>query len=533
MNPAASPTPAPYPTSPHNSPGSNKYGSFPNPTWSKSHAPQGSVAPHYQPHQQENGEADHYQDSEAKFFDGIGIDPVSISMAKQILTLNAQTREPTILFGRAGIGKTALVHQVRDELSERTGKCWGLWVAHLQNYEKEEIAGYTFPPTNPQPGKINKGIHVMNDFLPLPEEVPEYGILFFDEPNRAEMAVIKALFTLMEERKFGAYHLPEKWAIVMAANYSNFNYSVVSLEKDPAIRRRVCMLGLRCDLFEWLNFAEERFHPQVVEFVRHHGAQGLYDVGAHEAGMLGTNPASWEKVSDSLKAFETLFENDPSCRAWLTHKICGNIGKKAGHEFMGFYASRNTRLAADEVLENFRYSPENPMYQKMKFLTGSRHPKEEEQNGEIKNGEDKRINIVDSHGEILCRVLNLLITTRPDPEKAGESLSHLTHFYADFCPDLVGLLPYQLVSFVEEARAHDNHDLILYIREINQALITNPEYKEGMGKLRDRKRTARENLASLKEKNAELLERFKNAFEKEEGEGDGDGNNDSEEEEEA
>ncbi len=87
------------------------------------------------------------------------------------------------------------------------------------------------------------------------------GILFLDEPNRAQDDVLQAVFQLVLDRKIGNYILPAGWSIHCAGNYSNGQYQTNGFS-DAAFLDRFChihFVGGESTLEEWCRWAADKY----------------------------------------------------------------------------------------------------------------------------------------------------------------------------------------------------------------------------------------------------------------------------------
>jgi hypothetical protein len=229
------------------------------------------------------------------------------------------------IIGKAGIGKTDVVQQLAKELSKEEDVEYGFCVIQLQHLEKEDLAGFPFPDPDDSQSVTMRLLRR----LPREGKCEKKGILFLDEFNRADKSVTNAVFPLMEERRIGDWFLPNGWHVVLAGNISDDQYSVNEAEKDPAVRRRVCWIGMTCNSRQWLQYAKAvGMHRSVIEFI-HSNPDALYDEVAHRNGAIGASPASWEKVSKTM--FAAGLGKVP-----LT-KVAGNIGLPAALQFNKFH----------------------------------------------------------------------------------------------------------------------------------------------------------------------------------------------------
>jgi hypothetical protein len=183
---------------------------------------------------------------------------------------------------------------------------------------------------------------------------PKPTILVLDEWNRGEKPVMNAAFTLMEQRRFGAYTLPDHIFIGAAMNPSEGAYLVNEAEKDPAFRRRLCFVGVRSDPAVWYQWATNRgkVHKFVCDYIAIK-PDHLMDVPSREAGKVYANPAAWEKVSDTIKVMESKgmdFVNNNVFRL----KLAGHIGAGMTESFISWLANQATGINPMDILEDYK-----------------------------------------------------------------------------------------------------------------------------------------------------------------------------------
>jgi hypothetical protein len=147
---------------------------------------------------------------------------------------------PICIWGKAGIGKTALIHDYAREK--------GCQLVHLAPAQIEEMGDLLGMPA----------IDGEQTVFRQPSWVPRSkgpGILLLDDFNRADERIIKGLMQLLQEKKIIAWSLPPGWTIVLTANPEALNYNVTPL--DEAVMTRMMHLTMVFDILDWVNWAEK------------------------------------------------------------------------------------------------------------------------------------------------------------------------------------------------------------------------------------------------------------------------------------
>ena len=341
-------------------------------------------------------------EQEEKFYTKLGIPVATINDAKAVIDANAHTQLVTCLIGDAGIGKTHLVRQVAARRKTKKpftwhGKEWvdevPVIVWYLAHWQAEDT-GVPYPsrakrnellreselfmkmlsilPPEERYTKLRReslehaitiAEHVLQSGSPLEDgtfefliekslkDLPPEAILFLDEWNRADKAVIKSFFTLLEDRELhGIKIIPPGVQIVAAMNPSDGAYSVNEAEKDHAFRRRMAFLAIVVNSGAWLKYAAGVFHPLVVEFIRA-SPDDLYDFRLRNAGKTFPCPATWEKVSQVLQAAEK--NKTPLISPGVTLSIQGFIGEGTGARFKNYVLDNETLVSPSEVLQEY------------------------------------------------------------------------------------------------------------------------------------------------------------------------------------
>lgn len=322
------------------------------------------------------------EDFASEFFKTINIQAGSAQLIKDCINLSLDVDIPLSIWGLAGIGKTQLVRQVARERN------MDLVVLYLHHMDKEDISGFPFPDPNDSHSVLMR----VKKQLPREKSKRNGTVVFLDEWNRADKSVVNGAFTIMETpRRAGDLELPDDVRVILSANPSGGNYSVNEAENDPAIRRRSIHVGMIPSISAWLDHAsrglaptlasearplpklvnQKTFHRTVLSYIRTH-RQALYDLEAHNAGRIGANPASWEKVSQLLYQVEAIYGDIASKEPVLRMLIAGLIGLKASSDFVTEVLHQDADSVDPEEILDGDFLPGSDVYEKVKKLVKSR-----------------------------------------------------------------------------------------------------------------------------------------------------------------
>ena len=133
------------------------------------------------------------------------------SQVTQALEYLIKAKQPVMLHGSPGVGKSQVVKQVADKL--------GIEMIDLRLSQLDPVDLRGVPSVDKiKVGKTEVGKTNWNvpSFLPTEGN----GILFLDEINSAAQATQAAAYQLVLDRKLGDYELPSGWAMVAAGNRS-------------------------------------------------------------------------------------------------------------------------------------------------------------------------------------------------------------------------------------------------------------------------------------------------------------------------
>lgn len=177
----------------------------------------------------------------------------SIAQFFDLLQINPP-RQPMLLVGDTGIGKTSIVRQVAEKVLRMEMS----YIPCMESTDMIDVTGVMDVSGDHSVYKPPSWYHEGTDVVVL-----------MDEVNRNK-AVMKGLMRLATDRKAGDAQLTDNSYVIAAINPENdATYQVY--EMDPAMVARFLVVYLRPTPEEWLEYAEsEGVHPAILEYIRGH-----------------------------------------------------------------------------------------------------------------------------------------------------------------------------------------------------------------------------------------------------------------------
>ena len=433
--------------------------------------------------------------AEERFYSKLGIPTTSLKGAVEAIEVNRYTNNVICLVGEAGVGKTQCIKQIAGrrkptEPFEWHGRLWEnevpvvtMYLAHKQ----AEDIGVPYPSRAKRNellrecelcytvANLSKNLTIQNQALVRAEkladfilnqsatledgtfeflieknlkDMPQEGILFLDEWNRADKSVIKAFFTLLEDREVhGVKVVPPGVQIAAAMNPSDSAYSVNETEKDHAFRRRLSFVAVTSTVGEWIEYASGpgQFHRTIVDFIKAMPAY-LHDVKIRNAGKAYPCPATWEKVSNILKNADR--QQTPLVSRGVHLAVCGHIGEAAGETLAVYIQKREIVINPEDVL--FRYTEKSEVRKRvLQLVEGGRN---------------------DALDELCSGLAGVLFGNKPEVSKLSRSLAL---FMGDIKPETaVAFVAHKMTAEIEGSEGGD-----AYLGELSKALQPHECYR--------------------------------------------------------
>lgn len=211
-------------------------------------------------------------------------------------------QRPIFLLGAPGIGKTAIMEQIAQEMGialvsysmthHTRQSALGLpFIAHkTYNGQEYDISEYTM-------SEIVAAIHET-----MEESGVREGILFLDEINCVSETLAPAMLQFLQYKIFGRHRVPEGWVIVTAGNPPEYNKSV--REFDVVTMDRLKVMEVEADYRTWKEYALERhLHSAVLNFLDLK-KEYFYHMEITAKGRSYVTARGWEDLSEILYHYE-------------------------------------------------------------------------------------------------------------------------------------------------------------------------------------------------------------------------------------
>ena len=233
----------------------------------------------------------------------------------EVLATLVQARQPTMLWGGPGCGKSQVSNQTADRLA----------------FTYLDIRGPLLDPVDlrgiPWRDEFGRTRWAPPAFLPPTDSTDRYLINLEELPSSVPMVQV-ALYQLCLERRIGEYELPPGAAIIACGNREQ-DRSIVHRMPAPLANRFV-HLEIRVDARDWLAWgAANGIAPEVLFFIELE-PDLLHQFDPQSKEHAFPSPRSWEFASNIVKNRNGL---DAEIERALFR---GTVGEAAAVEFTSF-----------------------------------------------------------------------------------------------------------------------------------------------------------------------------------------------------
>jgi len=406
----------------------------------------------------------------------LGVHPTNIGMVPKILNVvwKMPRRLTVCLVGETGIGKTPIVQQWAEEKGGHTK------ILNFGHMTQEEISMIMFAEDGESFDFVPPGW-----MLKLNERAEKDGsaILFLDEWNRGDKALVNALFTLTDERRIHDFTLHENVMVIAAMNPSDGVYLVNEAEKDHAIRKRLNFVYCVHDLKAFLDYTKKsRWYPLVPDFIKS-ASNFLYDTGARDAGKTFPCPSNWEKVSNIMEGAEAaqMDLTSPAVRTLVE----GQIGAVAATKFLDFVADQNTLIQPSEIIH--KYKPNSNVRKRVAALLNCTIDKQG--NFKEKTKKQNRAGVVNDLNQALAIEL---FSEMPEPAKVAKNIAL---YIGDLPNELLSTFAAQHLNEQGKERGIEGEK---YLSKLSGAMAGHPAYKRKMKFIVDAMRKYKQDAGLIK-----------------------------------
>ena len=241
---------------------------------------------------------------------------VTPNTAKKSIRHAMKKKRPIFLWGPPGIGKSDIVGQITDELSNSH-----LIDIRLSLWEPTDIKGIPYFDSN-----TGTMVWAPPAELPSAEFAAQYDwvVLFLDEMNSAAPSVQAAAYQLILNRRIGQYKLPDNVLIIAAGNREADKG--VTYRMPAPLANRFVHLELTVSFDDWFQWAVvNRQHTDVIGYLTF-AKKDLYDFDPKSPSRSFATPRSWSFVSE-------LIEDDLD-DSTTTDLVSGAVGEGLAVKFM-------------------------------------------------------------------------------------------------------------------------------------------------------------------------------------------------------
>ena len=251
------------------------------------------------------------------------------TLLKDTLRKLFPTKRTVAIEGSPGGGKTTIVQQVAQELGV------GYIEKHMPTMLVEDF-GILYPNGDDM-------LHYkLPDWFPSEDraDIPDEGILCFDDRNQANADLQKVLANICQARNLHGKALKKGWMVVSTGNRQSDRAGANRVLSH--LRNRETVFELETHLDDWTTWAiDNAVKPVVISFIRFRTAL-LHDFDPQRD--VNPSPRSWvEGVSDMIGVV-------PSSAEYETFK--GAVGEGAGAEFMGFLQIERKLPNPDAIIKS-------------------------------------------------------------------------------------------------------------------------------------------------------------------------------------
>lgn len=214
----------------------------------------------------------------------------------------SQKQRPVFLMGPPGIGKTAIMEQVAQELGV------GLVSYSMTHHTRQSALGLPFISRKTYDGKeYDVSEYTMSEIIATVYDTMEHsgireGILFLDEINCVSETLTPVMLQFLQYKVFGRHQVPRGWLVVTAGNPPEYNNSV--REFDIVTWDRLKRIDVEPDFDCWKEYAYQKgVHPAVMTYVEIKKAD-FYGVESSVGGKRFVTARGWDDLSAMIQLYE-------------------------------------------------------------------------------------------------------------------------------------------------------------------------------------------------------------------------------------
>lgn len=213
-----------------------------------------------------------------------------------------ERQRPLFLIGAPGIGKTAIMEQVAEELKI------GLVSYSMTHHTRQSALGLPFIVKKNYGGEeYSVSEYTMSEIIASVYDTIEEtglsdGILFLDEINCVSETLAPAMLQFLQYKIFGRHKVPNGWIVVTAGNPPEYNNSV--REFDIVTLDRLKRIDVEANYDAWKEYALSKgTHPAILTYLDVK-KDDFYKIETTVDGKSFVTARGWSDLSDMIKIYE-------------------------------------------------------------------------------------------------------------------------------------------------------------------------------------------------------------------------------------
>jgi hypothetical protein len=214
-----------------------------------------------------------------------------------------ERQRPVFLMGSPGIGKTAIMEQITQELGI------GLVIYSMTHHTRQSAIGLPFITRKTYGGQeYDVSEYTMSEIIAsvydMIEEAGQLeGILFLDEINCVSETLAPAMLQFLQFKIFGRHRVPDGWIVVTAGNPPEYNKSVRDF--DIVTWDRLKRINVEPDYEVWKEYGSSKgVHPAVLTYLDIK-KDNFYLVETTVDGKTFVTARGWVDLAEMLRLYET------------------------------------------------------------------------------------------------------------------------------------------------------------------------------------------------------------------------------------
>lgn len=213
-----------------------------------------------------------------------------------------EEQRPVFLMGPPGIGKTAIMKQIAEELGV------GLVSYSMTHHTRQSALGLPLIVSKNYGGKeVSVTEYTMSEIIASIYDMTEEsgvdeGILFLDEINCVSETLTPTMLQFLQFKTFGKHKVPDGWIVVTAGNPPEYNRS--AREFDVVTWDRLKRVDVEPDYAAWRTYASKRgVHAAILTYLDAR-KDNFYKVETTVDGKRFVTARGWVDLSDMITLSE-------------------------------------------------------------------------------------------------------------------------------------------------------------------------------------------------------------------------------------